>query len=108
MYSDEDRKKKELIEEKNMAETLIYTSEKTLKDAGDKVSQDTRKEVEGKINDLKKVVNKDNIEEIKQKAQELSQVIQKVGTQMYQQEKKEEKKDKGKEGETGEGEFKKK
>jgi molecular chaperone DnaK len=85
LHTEEDKKKKELIEVKNNAETLIYTCEKTLREAGDKISQDLKKEVEEKIQNLKKVVSGDNAEEIKQQTQELSQTIQKVGAQMYGQ-----------------------
>ncbi|HOK35094.1 MAG TPA: molecular chaperone DnaK [Candidatus Pacearchaeota archaeon] len=83
MYAEEDRRKKELIEAKNIAENLIYTSEKTLKEAGTKISEDLKKEAEAKIEELRKVMNGDNLEEIKQKTQDLSQTIQKVGAQMY-------------------------
>jgi len=85
VHSVEDQKKRDLIEAKNLADTLIYTTEKTLRDAGDKVSSDTKKEVEEKINNLKKVKDSDNIEDIKNKTSELSQVIQKIGAEMYKQ-----------------------
>ena len=54
-HADEDKKKKEIIEVRNMADQLIYTSEKSLKDYGDKVSDDIKKEVEEKISALKEV-----------------------------------------------------
>jgi molecular chaperone DnaK len=85
MHAAQDQKKRELIEAKNMADNLIYTSEKALREAGDKVSSDLKKEVEEKINDLKKIKEGDNIDEIKQKTSELSQVIQKVGAEIYRQ-----------------------
>ena len=85
MHAAQDQKKRELIEAKNMADNLIYTSEKALREAGDKVSADLKKEVEEKINELKKVKEGDNIEEIKQKTSELSQTIQKVGAEIYRQ-----------------------
>ena len=91
----EDQKKRDLIEAKNASENLIYSSEKTLKDAGDKVSPESKKEIEDKINDLKKVKDGDNIEDIKTKTEELSQAIQKVGSQMYSQAKPEEKSEEG-------------
>jgi molecular chaperone DnaK len=81
----EDQKKKETIEAKNIAENLVYTTEKTLKDAGDKISGDVKKDVEDKMEALKKVKDGDNIDDIKQKTQELSVVIQKVGAEMYKQ-----------------------
>ena len=83
MHAAEDKKKQELIEARNVADNLIYTTEKTLREAGDKISQDVKKEVEEKIEALKKVKDSDNIEDIKQKTAELSQTIQKVGAEMY-------------------------
>jgi molecular chaperone DnaK len=85
LHAEEDQKKKQVIEAKNLADSLIYTTEKTLKDAGDKVSADTKKEVEEKMEALKKVKDSDDVEDIKKKTDELSQAIQKVGAQMYQQ-----------------------
>jgi molecular chaperone DnaK len=85
LHAEEDQKKKETIEVKNLADNLIYTTEKTLKDAGDKVSAEIKKEVEEKMEELKTVKDSDDIEDIKKKTDELSQAIQKVGAQMYQQ-----------------------
>jgi molecular chaperone DnaK len=84
VHAAEDQKKKDLIEAKNIADNLIYQSEKTIKEAGEKVSAEAKKEVEDKITELKKVKDGDNIEEIKGKTEELSQAIQKVGAAMYQ------------------------
>jgi len=83
MHASEDKKKQELIEVKNIADSLVYTTEKTLRESGDKVSAEIKKEIEEKIEALKKVKDSDNIEDIKQKTEELSQVIQKVGAEMY-------------------------
>ena len=85
LHAEEDRRKKETIAARNAADNLIYTAERTIRDAGDKVSADIKKEVEEKIEALKKVKDSDNIEEIKNKTQDLSQAIQKVGAQMYGQ-----------------------
>jgi len=84
-HADEDKKKKELIEIKNTAESLIYTTEKTLRDAGDKVKEDDKKDVNEKVEALKKVKDSDNLEEIKKASDNLGQAIQKVGARMYQQ-----------------------
>jgi molecular chaperone DnaK len=114
MHLAEDQQKKELIEARNLADNLIYTSEKTLKEAGDKVSQESKKEIEEKIADLKKVKDSGNIEELKSKTQELSQAIQKIGAEMYkaaQEKKSEEKKPEDKkddEEKPEEGEYKEK
>jgi molecular chaperone DnaK len=53
MYAEEDRKKREMAEIKNQADNLIYVAEKTLRDAGDKISETLKKEVESKIEELK-------------------------------------------------------
>lgn len=85
MHAQEDQKKRELIEARNLAENMIYTTEKALKDAGDKVSADVKKEIEEKVDALKKVKDGDNMEDIKQKTQELSQTLQKIGAELYKQ-----------------------
>lgn len=85
-HADEDKKKKELIEAKNMADSLIYTTEKTLKDAGDKVKDEDKKDVEEKAEELKKVKDGDDVEAIKKSYETLSEAVQKVGAAMYQQE----------------------
>ena len=91
----EDQKKKDSIEVKNIAENLIYQSEKTLKEAGDKITEEIKKDVEDKISELKKVKDGDNIEEIKSCTEKLSEAIQKVGTQMYQQNQTQKEEEKG-------------
>ncbi|PIU15612.1 molecular chaperone DnaK [bacterium (Candidatus Gribaldobacteria) CG08_land_8_20_14_0_20_39_15] len=85
LHFDQDKKKRDLIEVRNLADNLIYTTEKTLKDAGDKVAKEAKEDLEKKIDELKKVKDDDNIEEIKKKAEELSQAIQKIGAEMYKQ-----------------------
>jgi len=83
LYIEEDNKKKEAIEIRNLAENLIYTCEKTLKEASGKVASDQKKDVEEKIEALKKIKDSDNIEEIKSKTQNLSQAIQKISADLY-------------------------
>jgi molecular chaperone DnaK len=58
-------------------------TEKTLRESGDKVPADVKKEIEEKAEALKKVKDTDNIDEIKQKTADLSQIIQKIGAEMY-------------------------
>jgi molecular chaperone DnaK len=82
-HAAEDKKKQETIEAKNVADNLIYQTEKTLREAGDKVSADNKKDIEGKVEELKKVKDGDNLEEMKQKTNDLSQAIQKIGAEMY-------------------------
>ncbi len=109
LHSVKDQRKKELIEVKNLADNLIYTCEKTLRDAGDKISPDSKKGIEEKIEALKKVKDSDNIEEIKNKTSELSQAIQKVGSELYKKTQAEEKKPKEDKGpQTEEGKYKEK
>ncbi|MDP2910295.1 MAG: molecular chaperone DnaK [bacterium] len=83
IYAEEDKKKKELIEARNLAENLIYTWEKTIKDSGDKISDDLKKQVQEKIDELNKVKNSEKTDEIKAKTKELSDIMQKAGAEMY-------------------------
>ncbi len=87
LHADEDKKKQEAIETKNLADTMIYTTEKMLRDAGDKVKPEDKKPIEEKIEELKKVKEGDDIEAIKKVADELSQAAQKVGAAMYEAQK---------------------
>jgi molecular chaperone DnaK len=82
VHAAEDAKKKEAIEVKNMADTMVYTAEKAVKDAGDKVSDDIKKEVNEKIEAVKKIKDGDDTESIKKATEELSQTMQKIGTAM--------------------------
>jgi len=86
-FAEEDKQKKQEIETKNQAESLIYQTEKTLRDAGDKVDASLKTQVQEKVDFLKKLLeNKDaNTEEIKKETENLSQEIQKIGAAMYQQ-----------------------
>ncbi|HUS49774.1 MAG TPA: molecular chaperone DnaK [Candidatus Paceibacterota bacterium] len=92
LHKEEDEKKKENIEIKNNAESLLYTTEKTLKDAGEKVPSDLKTKIEDKAKELKEALKKDDFDEIKTKNEELSQSLQEVGTHLYQQQKSEEEK----------------
>lgn len=91
LHQEEDKKKKEAIEAKNIADNLIYTAEKALKDAGDKVKNELKKEVEEKISALKETMKTNDTQAIKRATDELSGVIQKVGQVMYQQQTSQEK-----------------
>ncbi len=82
-HADEDKKKRDAAEARNIAENLIYVSEKSLKDAGEKVTPEIRASVEAKINDLKKVKDSGDVEIIKKATDELSAEIQKIGGAMY-------------------------
>ena len=84
-HADEDKKKRELIEARNTADSLIYTSEKTLSDAGDKADSNLKSDIEEKIKALKEVKDTDKFEEIKTQIEALSKSLQELGTKMYQQ-----------------------
>jgi molecular chaperone DnaK len=85
VHAEEDKKRRELIEVKNTAETLIYSTEKVLKEAGEKISETDKKDVEEKITALKEVKDKDDFEVIKKALEELTQSAQKIGEAMYKQ-----------------------
>jgi len=85
LHATKDKEKQGLAEAKNTADNLIYMTEKTLKESGEKVSAETKKEIEEKVEELKKVKDSDNIEDIKNKTQELSNVLQKIGAELYRQ-----------------------
>ena len=88
-HEEEDKKKKESIEIKNNAESLIYTTEKAIKDAGDKLPEAIKKEVEEKTTKLKELKDKDDLEAIKTATKELSTAIGKIGESMYNKDKQE-------------------
>ena len=84
-YAEEDSKKKELVDVKNAAESLVYMSEKALKEADDKVSEDDKKVIEEKIEASKKLKDSQDVSEIRKATEELSTAVQKVGQAMYKQ-----------------------
>lgn len=86
-HAEEDKLKKELVEHRNGAETLIHTAEKLLKDAGDKVNQEDRREVEDAVTATRAAIAGDDIEKVKSEAEKLSNALQKVGSAMYEQSK---------------------
>ncbi len=85
LHAEDDKKKQELVEAHNIADTMIYTTEKMMKEAGEKVSADDKKNVEEKIVALKAVKDGTDVEAIKKAADELSEHAQKVGAALYQQ-----------------------
>ncbi|MBI3573168.1 MAG: molecular chaperone DnaK [Candidatus Kerfeldbacteria bacterium] len=103
LHAVEDTKKKEVIEARNLAEQLVYTAEKALKDAGDKVPGDVRADVEAKINDLKKVKDADSKEAIETASKALSESMQKIGQAMNEAASKAQNGPQGPSGEAGPG-----
>ena len=85
LHADEDKKKKEEIEVKNQADAVVFTTEKLLKESGDKMKEEDKKELEEKLEALKKIKDSDQYDEIKKKMEEMNQVAQKIGAAMYQQ-----------------------
>ena len=85
-FAEEDRKRKDLIEAKNMADNAVYTAEKALRDLGDKVPGDLRSQVEDEVAKVRAVMDGDDLEAIKTATEALNQVIQQIGAAAYQQE----------------------
>ncbi|HEU0050761.1 MAG TPA: molecular chaperone DnaK [Patescibacteria group bacterium] len=84
-HASEDKKRRESVEIKNMAETMVYTTEKMLKEYGEKANPDDKKAVEEKLEALKKVKDGTDIDLIKRTADELATAAQKIGAAMYQE-----------------------
>ena len=85
-FAEEDKKKKEEIEVVNKADNLIYQTEKSMKDLGDKLSEQEQETVNGKKDELKKALESNNIEDIKTKTDELTEEFNKIAQKIYQQE----------------------
>ncbi len=83
MHAEEDRRQKEIIEERNRADALVYSTEKALKEHGDKVDAATRKGIEDALAVLKKTLEGDDIGAIKQAEEKLAQASQKLGEEIY-------------------------
>uniref|UniRef100_A0A7V4JPD7 Chaperone protein DnaK n=1 Tax=Thermodesulfobacterium geofontis TaxID=1295609 RepID=A0A7V4JPD7_9BACT len=84
-YAEEDKRKKELAEARNQADSLIYSVEKTLRELGDKVSESLRKEVEEKITELKKVMEGEDINAIRKASDELTQASYRLAEMLYRE-----------------------
>lgn len=83
-HAAEDAKKKDLVETKNQAENLTHLAEKTLKDLGDKVKPEDRREVEDAVTATRSAISGTDQEKIKTESDKLSAVLQKVGAQIYE------------------------
>ncbi|MEM0136318.1 MAG: molecular chaperone DnaK [Thermoplasmatales archaeon] len=82
-YEEEDRKKKEEIETLNNAESLAYSTERTLNEYGDKIPQDVKDSINSKLKDLKESIEKKDMNVIKERMDSLSKEIQKIGEYIY-------------------------
>jgi len=78
-----DKKKREAVEAKNQAESMVHSTEKSLKDYGDKVSADDKLAIETALNDVRNVLESDDAEQIKEKTAALAEVSMKLGEAMY-------------------------
>ncbi|MGA2489533.1 MAG: molecular chaperone DnaK [Anaerolineales bacterium] len=84
-YEAEDKKRREVIDARNNADNLIYQTEKSLRDLGEKVSSEERGKVEGKINDLKQAAQSDDLNRIRKASDELQNMFYALSQQMYAQ-----------------------
>ena len=84
-HAEEDKKKQEEVEIKNIAEAMIYTAEKSLRDQGDKVPADIKTDIEAKVSELKKVKDGNDVPVIKKATEELSAATQHIGEAMAKQ-----------------------
>ena len=83
LHAEEDKKKRELIDARNMADSLMYSTEKSFKELEDKLDEATKTEINKAIESLKKAMEGDNTEEIKRLAEELTQASHKLAETMY-------------------------
>jgi molecular chaperone DnaK len=85
LHAEDDKKKRELVDARNHADALIYSTEKSIKDLGDKIDEDTKSKVEAAAAALKKAMEGEDAEEIKRLSEELTQASHKLAEAMYQQ-----------------------
>ena len=85
IHAEEDKRRKELVEARNQAEQLIYTTDKTLKELGDRVTSDERAKIEAAKNDLSRVSQGDDVQAIRDKMEALSAALHSVTSRMYSQ-----------------------
>ena len=84
-HQEEDRKRRDLIEARNMADSLAYQAEKTLRELGDQVPAEIKTEVEGKVNEVREALGTEDVDRIKKSTEELNTAMQKIGQAMYAQ-----------------------
>ncbi|MBF8982012.1 molecular chaperone DnaK [Lutibacter sp. B2] len=84
-FAEEDKKKKEAIENRNKADSMVYETEKTLKEVGDKITEDEKSKVESSLENLKKMLEGTDDEEIKKATEELTTAFHAISQKMYEQ-----------------------
>lgn len=84
-HEEEDKRRKEEIEIRNNADALVYTTEKTLSDLGDKLPKEQKEKIENKLKEMKEFLKEKDIAKIKEKTEELTKVVQEAGASIYQQ-----------------------
>ena len=84
-HAEEDKKKREVIDLKNQADQLIYATEKTLKEHGEKVSADTRGKIENATNNLKEAAKGEDADAIRKAIENLGNVSQELGKTLYEE-----------------------
>ena len=84
-HAEEDKKRKELIEVRNNADSAVYTAEKTLRDLGDKIEESLKTEINDQVNKVREAMATEDVAAIRAESDKLGQVIQKIGASMYQQ-----------------------
>ena len=84
-YAEEDAKRKELAESRNQADSLIYSTEKTLNDLGEKIESDKKEQIEARIQELKEAKDGEDIERIKSASEQLSSELHEISSQLYEQ-----------------------
>jgi molecular chaperone DnaK len=84
-HADDDRRRKELIEARNTADSAVYTAEKALRDFGDKVPGEVKSKVEDQVGKVRQVLSSEDAEQIRKETEALNQIIQQIGAAAYQQ-----------------------
>jgi molecular chaperone DnaK len=83
MHADEDHKKREVVDARNVADSLIYSTEKSIKELGDKLDESTKGDINQSIERLRKAMEGDDAQEIKRLSDELTQASHKLAETMY-------------------------
>ncbi len=107
LHADDDKKKKDLIDAKNNADSVIFQTEKLLKESADKVPEDVKTEVTEKMDALKKVKDGEDAEVINKALEDMNQTVQKIGESMYKQQQEQAQPTEGQEGQENQSEEKK-